>query len=241
MNTGVLCIAKDEDNYIAEWVDYHTKLGFDNIYMFQNDWICPIDRPNLIKFSISGQPMQLNAYNYFLENHAKNIDWLAVIDCDEFIFLKKHKNVKELFQEYDNPYGLALNWTFFGGCDKKTRDENNKNSILKQFTHRQVGLDQHIKSIIKPSANGRFYLPHNPTHHLMDLDRKHVSGPFNRGMTNDIAYIGHFHHKTYEDWLIRCNRGRADGSPKQHPEDWSNPWTDMCVIEDTIARDFMYS
>lgn len=28
------CIAKNEDNYINEWVEYHLKLGFDRVVIY---------------------------------------------------------------------------------------------------------------------------------------------------------------------------------------------------------------
>lgn len=244
MKVALVCIAKDEDYYMEEWIDYNLKLGFDSIYVYQNDWICKLERPNLIKIDFPGLVQQMNSYNHFLDNFKKDYDWAAFIDCDEYIFLKKHKNIKDLLEEYDNPYGLALNWVFFGGCGIEKRIEGEENSLLKQFTKRQIGLEQHIKSIIKTSTDARFFLPHNPHHQLMNLDREFFNGPFNKNKTNDTAYIAHFHHKTYEDWLIRCKRGRADGSPKQYPEDWAKTievgWPDLCATEDTTGRDFMY-
>lgn len=38
MKTALVCIAKDEDHYIAEWIKYHTKLGFDEIFVYENSW-----------------------------------------------------------------------------------------------------------------------------------------------------------------------------------------------------------
>jgi hypothetical protein len=35
---ALVCIAKEEDLYIQEWIDYHLKLGFDDIHIFQNNW-----------------------------------------------------------------------------------------------------------------------------------------------------------------------------------------------------------
>jgi hypothetical protein len=34
MKTALACIAKNEDNYIDEWIKYHTKIGFDFIYVY---------------------------------------------------------------------------------------------------------------------------------------------------------------------------------------------------------------
>ena len=38
MKTALVCIAKEEDNYIDEWIKYHLKLGFNDIFVYQNDW-----------------------------------------------------------------------------------------------------------------------------------------------------------------------------------------------------------
>lgn len=34
MKTAIVCIAKNEDNYIDEWLKYHAKLGFDYAYVY---------------------------------------------------------------------------------------------------------------------------------------------------------------------------------------------------------------
>ena len=38
MRTAIVCIAKNEDRYIKEWAEDHLKLGFDSVYIYQNDW-----------------------------------------------------------------------------------------------------------------------------------------------------------------------------------------------------------
>ena len=37
MNTAICCIAKYENRYLKEWVDYHMELGFDQIFIFDNN------------------------------------------------------------------------------------------------------------------------------------------------------------------------------------------------------------
>ena len=34
MKVGIAAIAKNEDNYIDEWIKYHLKLGIDQIMVF---------------------------------------------------------------------------------------------------------------------------------------------------------------------------------------------------------------
>ena len=38
MKIALVCIAKDEDNYLREWLDYHFKIGFDDAYVYCNNW-----------------------------------------------------------------------------------------------------------------------------------------------------------------------------------------------------------
>ena len=34
MKTALVCIAKDEDRYLGEWLAYHLKLGFSEIFVY---------------------------------------------------------------------------------------------------------------------------------------------------------------------------------------------------------------
>ena len=43
---ALVCFAKNEDLYLQEWIDYHIKLGFDDIHVFQNDWRFKDPKPN---------------------------------------------------------------------------------------------------------------------------------------------------------------------------------------------------
>jgi len=35
---ALVTMAKDEDYYLQEWIDYHLKLQFDDIFIYQNNW-----------------------------------------------------------------------------------------------------------------------------------------------------------------------------------------------------------
>lgn len=37
MNTAVVCICKNEENYIKEWIDHYFSLGFDKIFVCDNN------------------------------------------------------------------------------------------------------------------------------------------------------------------------------------------------------------
>ena len=57
MNVALVCIAKNEDNYIEEWVNYHLKLGFDKIFIYQNDWRTSLENERVEKIEFDGDRM----------------------------------------------------------------------------------------------------------------------------------------------------------------------------------------
>jgi len=238
MKVALVCIAKDEDNYVEEWVDYNKKLGFDEIIMYENDWSCKVDRPFLSKIQFPGLHKQMEAYNHFLTHFRNDYDYVAFLDCDEFIVLKKHQNIKEFLTEYDNPYGIGINWQFFGANGKLNKEGD---SLIKQFTLKQKDVDQHIKTILKMNSGGYMSLPHNPNTPLMDTNGKIFTGPFNKEGSIDVIQLNHYHHKTYEDWLIRCKRGQSDFCPTKTPEQWEEEKFIFCDVEDLMAYNFMYN
>lgn len=89
MKTALICIAKNEDNYILEWINYHLKLGFDDIFIYANDWQYAINNAKVKLYQIQGNQQQVNAYNHFLKHNNYNYDWAAFLDVDEFLVLKK--------------------------------------------------------------------------------------------------------------------------------------------------------
>jgi hypothetical protein len=38
LKVALVAIAKNEDNYIDEWIRYYLAFGVDDIYIYQNDW-----------------------------------------------------------------------------------------------------------------------------------------------------------------------------------------------------------
>ena len=240
MKIALVCIAKDEDRYIEEWVSYNKKLGFDEIVMYQNDWKCQLDLPYLKKIDFPGKHKQMEAYRHFTTNYRNQYDWAAFFDCDEFLVLKKHKTIHDFIKEYDNPYGIGVNWQFFGANGQMNRGEHT-NSLLKQFTKKQKDVDQHIKSILNLKSNSVMSLPHNPNSPLMSTDRVMFTGPFNKSGNIDVAQLNHYHHKSYEDWLLRCQRGQSDHCPTKKPEQWEKEKFVFCDVEDYGAINFLYN
>lgn len=266
MRVAAICIAKFEDDYLDEWIDYHTALGFDDVFVYQNDWrLAPKRRhPNLNLLEADGSCMQLPSYNDFIENRSGGYDFGAFIDADEYIcILKGECGIKPFLADAvakrGRFFGIALNWRVFGDSGRQDASDGDM-SVLNRFTRCQEGLNRHVKTIVNfgeyrradRNVRGlvRFFNPHCltvsavfPSVFDSAMERR-VAGPFNDGaMIGDaVACVNHYHSKTRQEFREnKMRKGRCDFPYGAAEQDigWSTfDEHNRNETECTIARDF---
>lgn len=227
MKTALICIAKNEDHYIDEWLKYHIKLGFTDIFVYQNNWRysgikTQYDNVHWIEFD--GDCMQMKAYNNFIDNNYSNYDWGAFFDVDEYLCLKKYDSLVDFLNNYNRYCGIGVNWRCFGDNNLKEVIDNNY-SCINRFTKCEKQLDKHIKTILN------FNICKNKIHfinpHFVDLSilyniiidiskKQYVKGPWNFNAIDDSVQLNHYNSKTIEEYKQKLTRGKAD-TPKYHP------------------------
>jgi Glycosyl transferase family 2 len=235
MKVALVCIAKREENYIQEWIDYYKKLGFDNIYIYQNDWRWSGECENVIKIEFDGKVKQRNAYNDFIQKNHEKYDWVAFFDVDEFLVLKKHNNIKDFLNDYNDLPAIGINWVLFGNNGHTKVD--NEYSLLKRFTKREKNVNYHVKCIVKIQSNTRMDI-HNPSGIWYDLNRQVKSGPFNNNGKDDIAQLNHYWCKTFEEFKEKVIKGRADCTLNRNLTDYHTH--NKNEVDDFSAYNFMY-
>lgn len=209
MKVALVCIAKNEDNYIDEWINYNLKLGFDRIFIYSNNWEyeCHNEKVSVIPFP--GEVKQTQSYNTFINDNRENYDWAAFFDVDEFLVLKKHNNIKEFISDYIDRDSIAINWVLFGD-NNHTEIINNNYSVLSRFTKRQIGVNLHIKVIVKIKDGVSMSGPHSSCLNWVDTNGNIGRGPFNRNGDDNIAQLNHYFCKTKIEFEDKIKRGRSD-------------------------------
>lgn len=236
MRVALVCIAKNEDNYIQEWIDYHKKVGFDDIFIYQNNWRWSGESEKVHKINFDGKNLQIVAYNNFLQTYKDQFDWVAFFDVDEFLVLKKHKNIKEFLKDYSDFDAIGINWVLFGNNNHNKVDS--EYSLIKRFTKRQSNVNQHIKSIIKMNKNLNMII-HNPTTFWVNTEKQYKIGPFNVNGSIEVAQINHYFCKTKEEFIEKINRGKADNPSIRTMDEYEQH--NFNEVEDLIAYNFMYN
>lgn len=228
MKTAICCIAKNEDDYLAEWVDYNARLGFDEIHVLQHgDWrYCGPAHPAL-RLGVFPQDMhQRDALNGWLDDHRHDFDWAAFFDVDEYLVLKSGDcNVKDFLVRYDEHGGVAVNWKRFG--DAGLEDDGDRR-IVARFTRCEAGLSHEVKTIAHLAA-----LPEDARladcHTVLPLELTvNCAGrPMTEWMMNcldldecaGIACLNHYFTKTLGEWRRKVDTACGYFFPAQD-YDW---------------------
>lgn len=171
MKTCILAIQRYENiKDIEEWLMYHFSIGFDHIFLLdnndENDMLklqydnLTILPANDIKVEVGDSTWQCKAYNRGFDYiRGLNIyDWIAVIDIDEFIELKRDRNIQDFIKyECINPgyNNIELKWKLF-----------TDNNILYHKPEFDGNIQKTYTEYISPSPNDNdynFYVHDSPT------------------------------------------------------------------------------
>lgn len=220
MKVAICCIAKNQDNYIDEWIDYHFKLGVDNIHIYQNNWKYNgkflYDERIVLEY-FQKNPIveggQILKYNEFIQKYCDVYDWAAFIDIDEFISLRQDDNIKSFLSKYEQYKSLGLHWNMFGTNNVKFDGKNY--SYINRFLYCAKKLNHHIKVIIHLSLTKKEACFCDNVHNIDKLNwtisanKKHfINGYCNEEQLYDksIAVINHYYFKTKQQFMIKCQR-----------------------------------
>lgn len=229
------CIGKCENNYIREWVEYHKSLGFDKIFIYDNNDIDGEHFEDVIGdyveqgfceiIDFRGRKCcQEQAYHDCYVKNNKEYDWIAVFDIDEFLTLKQHSDVHEFLDDsrYSNYQVLHLNWMCYGDNEMLDSDGRLCQERFSQplpFDVRKFSEfpeNNHIKSIVRGGLkhiNWR-YIAHTPWcfYRCCNADGEEcdVRSPFTP-YTFEVAFFRHYQTKTIGEWIkVKQARGYAD-------------------------------
>ena len=249
----IVSVAKLEADYIEEWVIYHLALGFKKIYLYDNE-DTPLykellkDYPQVIVNHFPGnnyhKAIQYYVLDHFITNYKSNgiITHCAHIDIDEFITLKKHKDIISFIKDYihGETIGIGMNWRLFGDSGQSC---SNGEPLTQRFKMCQKNLNHFIKILFNVSFTPGWIdchgiiLPEN--YYVKSTNGNIMHGSLNYDLTNDIIQLNHYKCKTLSEFKYIRTRGRADHLEKVIDDMNSdfNLWN-FNEVEDTFAYNF---
>lgn len=226
----VFSCARNEDDYILEWVEHNLNIGFDKVIIADNNddsSILPsilstyIENGTVQIFDCHGlKRFQLYIYDMFLKE--SNYKWCAYFDCDEFLELSQHASVKDFLSGIKEDCVL-INWLVFGGCgnyfkENKPLKERFVEPVYPASTFKE---NFYVKPIVRA---GKSFVAFNNTHSPIPkyISSYNVGGYFHADFQSHVyspprykyAFIRHYYTKSFEEWITnKVRRGWPDEMP----------------------------
>ena len=140
-----LCmIAKNENLYIKEFVEYYKNLGIKKIYLYDNNDINGENFNSILSSYINSKfikiknirgksEIQLHALNNCYQRYLNEYSWFLFLDVDEFLFIKNNKTLPNFLSDnrFSNCNTIFINYNEYGDSDLLKYDNR---SIFKRFT-----------------------------------------------------------------------------------------------------------
>lgn len=223
-DAAICAIAKCEDDYLEEWIDYHLQIGFQHIFLVDNNDSDSVekllnkyvDEGYLTILPFRGIPhVQAQAYEYVTQFYGEETKWLALIDIDEFFVMKRHNSIIQLLKEYEDIPSISVNWLCFGCNGHICKSEGD---VVKRFT-RPASLSKSnlinyaVKSIIRPSIFIKIYDASFRNVHRWSLptfnEKRQIIHQNTHKPSYECLYINHYYTKSYEEFKKKRQRGTA--------------------------------
>ena len=223
-----LCVvAKEENRYISEFIDYYKKLGINKIYLYDNNNINGEKFDDILKNYIKKKIVQIIDFRGILRpqklafsqcyyNNKYNYDWIAFYDVDEFLYLYKFQRIDKFLSlsKFKNCSSLLINWKNYGDnnnifYEQKPLSQRFLKPIIfseKQKKHKFRYYAS--KSIVRGGLNITWkHFPHFlKDHNICRPNGEKIENPFSPPDYSS-AFIKHYTTKSTEEYIDKLLKG----------------------------------
>lgn len=235
MRTALVGIGRMENRYAREWVAWHLDVGFDHIYILDNnrtgeehfedvlqDYI-DLDMVTVWNFR-DKVGKQKFAYSQAYALMGWNYDWVAFFDFDEFLVMQNGESMEAMLSKATANVVL-VNWRCYGDNGLVKYDDR---PVMERFTkplptdlcvQYDIPENCHIKSIVRGGLKKVEFVENM---HIPHLDEREATYQTASGkpcepcalqpFEGDVAVLNHYVTKTAEEWVWRGRRAAGGRS-----------------------------
>ena len=217
---AICTIAKLENLYIKEFVNYYQNLGINKIYLYDNNDKNGENFNEILKEEIKSKlvkiinvrgksKFQIPSYNHCYEKHLKEYSWFLFVDIDEFLYLNKNDSLKVFLnnKKFENCDNIHINYKDLGDSDLLTYDNR---SLIERF-NKNYRYVPSMKSFVRGgliNAKMNIHRSYNVKKYCNSEGEIENPGDyFTNTFTNKSAIINHFITKSTEEFYNRLIKG----------------------------------
>jgi len=171
MQVAIASIQRNRNPWIVEWLAFHMAVGFNRFFIYCHE--CDDGMPQTLETLSRHYPItfytvqapekpQLAAYQHAIDTHNAEVDWMAFIDGDEFLFPVQAPDIQQALAEFNGHEMSALGvyWMCYGSSGHLEEPDG---LLMENFTRHSkpdFGPNRHIKSVIKGRQQARAATSH---------------------------------------------------------------------------------
>lgn len=181
MRLGITSIQRNRGRYLAEWIGFHYLVGFRKFYIFLHK--CTDNSVEVLEklkehFDIvyivinNNVPVaQLSVYQVSYNEYNHEVDWMAFIDGDEFLFSPNNLDISVALEShfYKKTSALCVYWVCYGSSGHLKEPDG---FVIDNFKYRgsfDLGINHQVKSLIKGRQGSLIKVSINPHMFLTPL------------------------------------------------------------------------
>jgi hypothetical protein len=222
MNFALATMTKNQGNRLKEWVEHHSKLGFNKFIFYLDNCednsyevLSNINNKDIIIYNTKDIDPLYDDPNWILRSHRvyneclkefSNLDWIGFIEVDEFIF-EKEISIINFLTELKSDCLYINSWDMKGPFDESKPIIDQSKLVWSDEQRYFSDYRYRGKSIIKPSKFFRCV----DAHHFSYQDK--VSKQFKKNREN-LLQIFYGDEVTIDDNLF-CIYHFRNHSPKE--------------------------
>jgi len=252
--SAVGIIVRNEAKYIEECILYNHLLGFDRIFIgcdrceddtYERAMKLQKHLPHLTVFEVPSKKSDDSAlwyqragYHYIVEQLRGQVEWLAMFDCDEYLWNKDHSKINDLLKMVPSHVNqIRIPWLLFGHNNQVVSAPQSW-TRLEWFTRRQPFVKEVESKVIFRLAcitSENWWHPHSINERAMVNST--VSFSYRRQPPHGIMWYGdsletepvmlcHYQVGAMEDWVRRNKKHlvRMCGCPQDVRMFLSHGW-----------------
>jgi hypothetical protein len=207
---ALVAVFRDEARFLKEWIEFHKMLGVEHFYLYNHksqdnflEILDPYIKAGIVELeNIDFEPtnlkswhsLQTEIYSNLSKRIANEVEWLVVIDTDEFLFPVKNDDLPSLLKSYDSYASLSVNWKMFGSSNiRRVKDSE---LLIESLMFSADKEDIHVKSIVKPRYVVSYSNPHFPKlkdgYGQVTENFEYFYGPFAPKESRNLVRINHY-------------------------------------------------
>jgi len=235
-----LCvIGKNENIYAKEYVNHYKKLGYNHIFVYDNNdknksserflnalkeevqegFVSIID---FFGYRGKSNNSQYESYYDCYEKNNRKYDWLSFFDFDEFLELKPQNQTIQQFlsnERYKKCHNIKINWLHYESEKENLYYENK--SLFDRFKKPMYDNSRNrlIKSTIRGKLTNYWRGWQNPHSSLNRYKACSSSGnfvdtvlPYIEPPDHKYAVLRHYFRKSFEEFCKKLKRGWPEHS-----------------------------